>query len=138
MRRIRAQRLCKWAHTPERSCLIRPWVYVSMGRKSLNQVISGSGVPLAAHSMVAVRERSTTFSWGPISIDGKPAGSWSSEINKYKHTLHSHLCLQWIGSLQGEADLMQMLCKIAHIFFSLHLLRIYSCSANVLFKIIKM
>ena len=48
------------------------------GRKSLNQVISGSGFPLAAQSMVAVRLRSTTFSWGPMSMIGNPEGSWSS------------------------------------------------------------
>ncbi|TNN83522.1 hypothetical protein EYF80_006040 [Liparis tanakae] len=28
--------------------------------------------------MVAVRERSTTFSWGPMSMVGNPEGSWSS------------------------------------------------------------
>lgn len=48
---------------PDRSCLMRPLLAVgSTGRKSLNQVISGSGFPLAAQSMVAVRVRSTTFS----------------------------------------------------------------------------
>lgn len=48
---------------PERSCFIRPLLALgSMGRKSLYQVISGSGLPLAAHSMVAVRVRSTTLS----------------------------------------------------------------------------
>lgn len=35
-------------------------------------------MPLAAHSIVAVRVRSTTFSWGPMSMLGKPGGSWSS------------------------------------------------------------
>lgn len=64
---------------PDLSCLIRPLLVLgSMGRKSLNQVISGSGLPLAAHSIVAVRVRSTTFSCGPMSMLGKPAGSWSS------------------------------------------------------------
>lgn len=63
---------------PDLSCLIRPLKPGSMGRKSLNQVISGSGLPLAAHSIVAVRVRSTTFSCGPMSMLGKPAGSWSS------------------------------------------------------------
>lgn len=128
--RIGAQRLCESfrAHKPERSCLMRPWVCVSMGRKSLNQVISGSGVPLAAHSMVAVRERSTTFSWGPISIEGKPAGSWSSEIHKNKQTLHSHLCLQWRASIftrrrWSYADIMQN----STLFLSLLSLRSYSC-----------
>lgn len=59
--------------------MIRPLLLdVLTGRKSLNQVISGSGLPLAAHSIVAVRERSTTFSWGPMSIVGNPGGSWSS------------------------------------------------------------
>ena len=58
---------------PERSCLIRPLLLlISTGRKSLNQEISGSGFPLAAHSMVAVRVLSTTFSWGPMSMVGKP------------------------------------------------------------------
>lgn len=48
---------------PERSCLILPLLALgSMGRKSLYQVISGSGLPLAAQSMVAVRVRSTTLS----------------------------------------------------------------------------
>lgn len=69
---------------PERSCLIRPLLLdVLTGRKSLNQVISGSGLPLAAQSIVAVRERSTTFSWGPMSMVGNPDGSWSSGKIKY-------------------------------------------------------
>lgn len=64
---------------PERSCLMRPLLALgSMGRKSLYQVISGSGLPLAAQSMVAVRVRSTTLSWGPMSMLGKPGGSRSS------------------------------------------------------------
>lgn len=68
-------RLCP----PDLSCLMRPLLALgSTGRKSLNQVISGSGFPLAAQSMVAVRVRSTTFSWGPMSMLGKPGGSWSS------------------------------------------------------------
>lgn len=51
----------RWS--PDRSCLMRPLLLdVLTGRKSLNQVISGSGFPLAAQSMVAVRDRSTTFS----------------------------------------------------------------------------
>ena len=66
-------------HSPDLSCLMRPLLALgSTGRKSLNQVISGSGLPLAAHSIVAVRVRSTTFSWGPMSMLGKPGGSWSS------------------------------------------------------------
>lgn len=65
--------------SPDRSCLMRPLLALgSTGRKSLNQVISGSGLPLAAQSIVAVRVRSTTFSWGPMSMLGKPEGSWSS------------------------------------------------------------
>lgn len=65
---------------PERSCLILPLLAaVSTGRKSLYQEISGSGLPLAAQSIVAVRAFSTTLSWGPISIVGKPGGSWFSE-----------------------------------------------------------
>lgn len=64
---------------PDLSCFIRPLLALgSTGRKSLNQVISGSGFPLAAQSIVAVRVRSTTFSWGPISMFGKPGGNWSS------------------------------------------------------------
>lgn len=64
---------------PERSCLIRPLLALgSMGRKSLYQVISGSGFPLAEQSMVAVRVLSTTLSWGPMSIFGKPGGRRSS------------------------------------------------------------
>ncbi|TNN88372.1 hypothetical protein EYF80_001154 [Liparis tanakae] len=49
------------------------------GSMSLNHEISGSGFPLAAHSMVAVLVLSTTFSWGPISMVGKPWGTWFSE-----------------------------------------------------------
>lgn len=72
-------RLTCSAALPERSCLMRPLlVAVSTGRKSLNQEISGSGLPLAAQSMVAVRAFSTTFSCGPMSMVGKPAGRWSS------------------------------------------------------------
>ena len=70
---------CEAEALPERSCLMRPLLLVVLtGRKSLNQVISGSGLPLAAHSIVAVRDLSTTFSWGPMSMVGKPDGSWSS------------------------------------------------------------
>ena len=69
---------------PDLSCLMRPLLLVVLtGRKSLNQEMSGSGLPLAAQSMVAVRVRSTTFNWGPMSMVGKPGGSWSSaETNK--------------------------------------------------------
>lgn len=75
----RCGRLTCSAALPERSCLMRPLlVAVSTGRKSLNQEISGSGLPLAAQSMVAVRAFSTTFSCGPMSMVGKPAGRWSS------------------------------------------------------------
>lgn len=56
---------------------------ISTGSMSLNQVISGSGFPLAAHNMVAVLVRSTTFSWGPMSMVGKPWGIWFSAD---KHT----------------------------------------------------
>lgn len=48
---------------PDRSCLMRPLLLLVLtGRKSLNQEMSGSGLPLAAQSMVAVRVRSTTLS----------------------------------------------------------------------------
>lgn len=58
---------------------MRPLLLVVLtGRKSLNQEMSGSGLPLAAQSMVAVRVRSTTFNCGPMSMVGKPGGSWSS------------------------------------------------------------
>lgn len=64
---------------PDLSCLMRPLLLVVLtGRKSLNQEMSGSGLPLAAQSMVAVRVRSTTFNCGPMSMVGKPGGSWSS------------------------------------------------------------
>lgn len=64
---------------PERSCLMRPLLVAgSTGRKSLNQEISGSGFPPAAHNMVAVRAFSTTFSWGPMSMEGNPEGRCSS------------------------------------------------------------
>lgn len=68
---------------PERSCLILPLLLLmSTGSMSLYQVISGSGFPLAAHNMVAVRVRSTTFSWGPMSMEGKPWGTWFSETHR--------------------------------------------------------
>lgn len=80
--RVRAPHLSsrlRSLYSPERSCLMRPLLVVgSTGRKSLNQEISGSGFPPAAHNMVAVRAFSTTFSWGPMSMEGKPGGSWSS------------------------------------------------------------
>lgn len=84
---------------PERSCLIRPLLLdVLTGRKSLNQVISGSGLPLAAQSIVAVRERSTTFSWGPMSMVGNPGGSWSS--GKFKCTSQTELNInRTVGSV---------------------------------------
>lgn len=64
---------------PDLSCLMRPLLLVVLtGRKSLNQEMSGSGLPLAAQSMVAVRVRSTTFNCGPMSMVGKPGGNWSS------------------------------------------------------------
>lgn len=76
---------------PDRSCLMRPWLLKgSTGRKSLNQEISGSGMPLAAHSMVAVRVRSTTFSWGPMSILGKPNGNRSSGRMKRRKEYIQH------------------------------------------------
>lgn len=74
---------------PDRNCLMRPLLLVvSTGKKSLNQVISGSGFPLAAHNMVAVRVRSTTFNCGPISMVGKPEGSWSSETHENKQGIY--------------------------------------------------
>lgn len=80
---------------PERSCLIRPLLLdVFTGRKSLNQVISGSGLPLAAQSIVAVRERSTTFSWGPMSMVGNPEGSWSSGKIKLSSQTEPKPCAQ--------------------------------------------
>lgn len=95
---------------PERSCLIRPLLLdVLTGRKSLNQVISGSGLPLAAQSMVAVRERSTTLSWGPMSIVGNPAGSWSSvtktpgknsELNGYMFSVQATGESKWTVGLE--------------------------------------
>lgn len=54
----------------------------------MNQEMSGSGLPLAAQSMVAVRVRSTTFNCGPMSMVGKPGGSWSS-ANKEGDTIAS-------------------------------------------------
>lgn len=65
--------------SPERSCLMRGLLLlISTGSMSLNQEISGSGFPLAAHSIVAVLVLSTTFSWGPMSMVGKPWGIWFS------------------------------------------------------------
>lgn len=75
---------------PERSCLMRPLLLLmSTGSISLYQVISGSGFPLAAHSMVAVLVFSTTFSWGPISIVGKPWGIWVSE--RFKRQIFEYI-----------------------------------------------
>lgn len=72
---------------------MRPWLAPgSTGRKSLNQEISGSGMPLAAHSMVAVLDRSTTFSWGPMSMLGKPNGSRSSVTRGRDHQRHKQHC----------------------------------------------
>lgn len=80
-----------FSNIPDRCCLIRPWLSAgSTGRKSLNQEISGSGSPLAAQSMVAVRVLSTTFSWGPMSILGKPNGSWSSTQWHKKNMVRTH------------------------------------------------
>lgn len=80
---------------PDRSCLIRPWLSAgSTGRKSLNQEISGSGMPLAAQSIVAVRVLSTTFNWGPMSILGKPKGSRSSAQWHRKNTVRKHA--EWV------------------------------------------
>lgn len=88
---------------PERSCLIRPLLLdVLTGRKSLNQVISGSGLPLAAQSMVAVRERSTTFSCGPMSMVGKPEGSWSS--GKIRNRSKTELDITHISSLVAQSS----------------------------------
>lgn len=71
---------------PDRSCLMRPLLLpMSTGSMSLNQEISGSGFPLAAHSIVAVRVFSTTFSWGPISMVGKPWGIWFSKKQQQKN-----------------------------------------------------
>lgn len=82
---------------PDRSCLMRPLLLLVLtGRKSLNQEMSGSGLPLAAQSMVAVRVRSTTLSWGPISMVGKPGGSWSSETQEHQHCyIHTHTSVRW-------------------------------------------
>ncbi|TNN78323.1 hypothetical protein EYF80_011563 [Liparis tanakae] len=55
--------------------------------------MSGSGLPLAAHSIVAVRVRSTTFNCGPMSMVGKPGGSWSSAKEKTREIV-----------AEGEAD----------------------------------
>lgn len=72
-------RLSSEEDLPDLSCLMRPLLLVVLtGRKSLNQEMSGSGLPLAAQSMVAVRVRSTTFNCGPMSMVGKPGGNWSS------------------------------------------------------------
>lgn len=69
---------------------MRPWLLLgSTGRKSLNQEISGSGIPLAAHSIVAVLVRSTTLSWGPMSMLGKPNGRRSSGNSRTAMRIHS-------------------------------------------------
>lgn len=85
---------------PDLSCFILPLLALgSTGRKSLNQVISGSGFPLAAQSIVAVRVRSTTFSCGPMSMLGKPGGSWSSGVDNKGQG--SHRCQ---GSVQQPKE----------------------------------
>ena len=72
----------------------------STGRKSLNQEITGSGKPLAAHSMVAVRVRSTTFSCGPMSMEGKPGGSMSSvEAERGEHMRSSYSMMRFKDAL---------------------------------------
>lgn len=81
---------------PERSCLIRPLLLlISTGRKSLNQEISGSGLPLAAHSMVAVLVFSTTFSWGPMSMLGNPCGIWFSVEQTGRYGISMNDGIQW-------------------------------------------
>lgn len=86
---------------PDRSCFILPLLALgSTGKKSLNQVISGSGFPLAAQSIVAVRVRSTTFSWGPMSMLGNPGGNWSSGGREqmksgYTHSRDTAAEIQW-------------------------------------------
>ncbi len=75
---------------------MRPWLALgSTGKKSLNQEISGSGMPLAAHNMVAVLVRSTTFSWGPMSILGKPNGSRSSGRMQTHNESHHNLLTEF-------------------------------------------
>lgn len=85
---------------------MRPWLLLgSTGRKSLNQEISGSGMPLAAHSIVAVLVRSTTFSWGPMSMLGKPNGSRSSEApNKTERNKRETKAAVRIHSTQSKTS----------------------------------
>lgn len=95
--------------------MIRPLLLdVLTGRKSLNQVISGSGLPLAAQSMVAVRERSTTFSWGPMSMVGNPEGSWSSE--KIKDTSQAELDITYIFRLVAQHSVTVLSGEIKYTF----------------------
>lgn len=103
---------------PDLSCLMRPLLLVVLtGRKSLNHEMSGSGLPLAAHSMVAVRVRSTTFSCGPMSMVGKPGGSWSSGDGWETHGEH---VIQLAGGTAGRTECVYFV-SVLTFFFSAHL-----------------
>lgn len=101
---------------PDLSCLMRPLLLVVLtGRKSLNHEMSGSGLPLAAHSMVAVRVRSTTFSCGPMSMVGKPGGSWSSGDGC---ETHGKQVIQLAGGTAGRTECVYFVSVLIFFFFS--------------------
>lgn len=86
-----------------------------MGRKSLNQVISGSGLPLAAQSMVAVRVRSTTFSCGPMSMLGNPAGRRSSVGENMEMFKDKQLDVSYQLEVSGRINLTwNEVCRVKH------------------------
>ncbi len=86
---------------PDRSCLMRPLLLLVLtGRKSLNQEMSGSGLPLAAQSMVAVRVRSTTLSWGPISMVGNLGAADPLKHRNTSTVTHTHTHVRWCWNLE--------------------------------------
>lgn len=94
---------------------MRPLLLVVLtGRKSLNHEMSGSGLPLAAHSMVAVRVRSTTFSCGPMSMVGKPGGSWSSGDGC---ETHGKQVIQLAGGTAGRTECVYFVSVLIFFFF---------------------
>lgn len=95
---------------------MRPLLLVVLtGRKSLNHEMSGSGLPLAAHSMVAVRVRSTTFSCGPMSMVGKPGGSWSSVDGC---ETHGREVTQLAAGTAGRSECVYFVSVLIFCFFS--------------------
>lgn len=113
---------------PDLSCLMRPLLLVVLtGRKSLNHEMSGSGLPLAAHSMVAVRVRSTTFSCGPMSMVGKPGGSWSSGDG---WETHGREVTQLAAGTAGRSECVYFVSVFIFLFFFLPCLPLANSVVN--------